>query len=81
MDYPKLTNCSGEYVAKALKRLGGFSFMQSPKHYKATHISTGKAWMIPRCNPLKKGLMWDMVRNFLRPLGYTERQIFACLWC
>jgi len=80
-DYPKLSNCSGEYIAKALKRLGGFSFTQSPKHFKVTHAKTTKSWLIPRHNPLKRGLVWDMVRNYLQPLGYTEEEIFEHIWC
>ena len=81
MDYPKLSNCSGDYVAKALKRLGGFSFMHSPKHFKVTHTQTSLSWMIPRHSPLKRGFMWDMVRNYLQTLGFAEQEIFKNLWC
>lgn len=80
-DYPKLSNCSAAYIAKALKRLGGFSFTQGPKHLKAIHTKTGKSWLIPRHDPLKRGLVWDMVRSYLQPLGYAEEEIFQYIWC
>lgn len=82
MEYPKLVNCSPNDVLKALKKLRGFSLKQaSPKHYKVEHTATGKAWMIPRRVPVKKGLMWDMVRNYLNKLGYADKEIFEHLWC
>lgn len=82
MEYPKLVNCSPNYVLKALKKLGGFSLKHaSPKHYKIEHSATGKVWMVPRYTTVKKGLMWDMVRNYLNKLGYTDKEIFEHLWC
>ncbi len=82
MDYPKLNNCSPNDLVKALKKLGGFLLkIKSSKHYKVEHIRTGKVWMIPRYAPLKKGLVWDMVRNYLNKLGYPDKEIFKYLWC
>lgn len=82
MNYPKLTNCSAEYVMRVLMKLGGFFLKsKSPKHYKITHRETGKGWMLPLKSPIKKGLMWDMVRNYLQALGYSEEVIFKFLKC
>lgn len=82
MDYPSLTNCSGAYIAKALVRLGGFDLKKGSKHFwKVCHIETNRCFMIPNRKPLKKGLVWDMVRNYLQPLGLTEAQIFREIKC
>lgn len=83
MDYPKLNDCSPRDIEKALRKLGGFSMIQSGhKHVKFVHITTQKAWMIPRHTPLKKGLVWDFVRSYLqKEIKLTEKQIFGVLWC
>ena len=82
MDYPSLTNCSGAYIAKALVRLGGFETKRGSKHFwKACHIKTNKCFMIPNRKPLKKGLVWDMVRSYLEPLGFSEGKIFKEIQC
>ena len=79
MKFPR--SVSGKKLVKALKRLGGFSFTHSSRHFKATHLQTATSWMIPWHDPLKRGLMWDMVRNYLQPLGFAEQEIFKYLWC
>lgn len=66
---------------RALRKLKGFSFYEGRKHIKATHMKSGKAWTIPRHRRLEKGYMWDMVNSYLKPLGYSEAEIFKCLWC
>ncbi len=62
--------------------MGGFSLrFKSVKHYKVEYDETKKCWTIPRHSRLKRGYMWDMVRIYLRPLGYSEEQIFKFIWC
>ena len=81
MEYPKLANCSPEFTMKALKKIGGFSIVAGTKHYKVRHDTTEKCVTIPRRGPLKRGLMWSLVKDYLMPLGYTEQMIFSHLWC
>lgn len=80
MEYPSMANCSGQYIVKALVRLGGFE--KGSKHFwKVCHAKTNRCYMLPNRKPLKKGLVWDLVRNFLEPLGYSEEEIFKKLRC
>ena len=81
MERPSYTNCKPADVTKALMKLGGFSLYEGGKHSKATHVKSGKAWTIPRSSLLDKGYMWDMVNSYLKPLGYSEEDIFKHLWC
>ena len=83
MNYPKLASCSPDDIERTLRKLGGFVFKKSgSKHLKITHNNTGKAWMIPRRVPIKKGLMWDFVRSYLqKELRLSEEEIFKHLWC
>lgn len=82
MEYPKLNNCSPDEALKAPKKLGGFVLKsKSSKHYKVEHIKTERVWMVPRHSPIKKGLMWDMVRNYLNKLGFPDEEVFKYLWC
>lgn len=81
MDYPTLTNCSGEYITKALVRLGGFEFKKGSKHFWKVCHKTNKCFTVPNRRPLKKGLVWSLVRDFIEPLGYSEKEIFKEIWC
>ncbi len=82
MEYPPLVNCSGQYIARALVRLEGFEVKKGSKHFwKVCHTATNKCFMLPNRKPLKKGLVWSMVRDFLEPLGYSDEDIFKEIWC
>jgi len=83
MNYPKLASCSPADIEQALRKLGGFRLEKSSrKHLKITHNKTGKAWMVPRKTPIKRGLMWDFVRSYLqKELRLSEKEIFENLWC
>ncbi len=83
MNYPKLANCSSRDIEKACKKLGDCSVSLAGRHVvKITHIASQKAFVIPNAKPLKRGLVWDFVRSFLQGVcGFSEKQIFAVLWC
>jgi len=82
MDYPYLTNCSGDYLVKALVRLGGFEIRKGSKHFwKVCHNKTNKCFTLQNRKPLKKGMVWSLVRDFIEPLGYSEKEIFKEIWC
>jgi len=82
MDYPSLTNCSGDYLVKALVRLGGFEIRKGSKHFwKVCHKKTNKCFTLQNRKPLKKGMVWSLVRDFIEPLGYSEKEIFKEIWC
>jgi hypothetical protein len=83
VDYPKLANCSFEDLVRACKKLKGCTATRASKHViKITHIASQAATVIPSSKPLKRGLVWDFVRTFLQEkCGFTEKEIFAVLWC
>ncbi|KKU05474.1 MAG: hypothetical protein UX07_C0016G0012, partial [Parcubacteria group bacterium GW2011_GWA2_45_30] len=77
-----LTNCSGDYLVKALVRLGGFEIRKGSKHFwKVCHNKTNKCFTLQNRKPLKKGMVWSLVRDFIEPLGYSEKEIFKEIWC
>ena len=69
-------------MVKALVRLGGFEIKKGSKHFwKVCHTKTNKCFTIPNRKPLKKGMVWSLVRDFIKPLGYSEKEIFKQIWC
>lgn len=83
MQFPSLANCKSDYVFRAVMKLRDFSLKnKSSKHFKIQHDKSQKCWMIYRHpGPIKKGAMWDMVRSYLNPLGYSDEMIFEHLRC
>ena len=78
----RINNCTPGNVFSMFDRLGGFKTKECRRHTKVTHITTGKATLIPRHTRVDEHLLRDVIEDYLvRDLHFDENLVYGCLKC